>query len=637
MKRCLFIISAVTLLISLAACRSGDGIVMHPEITENSMGNLAKTARVWGFAMFTHEAFLSGERCWDEELLGLLPRVFIAGEQETNDILHEWFVGLGDPGWELTAERLNEFLGVISAYDELLPLRTRLAGETNVDWAKFHEIVGEYIGGMETDALANFIFEGSNPFILLQYVESTVMPNQAWRHDASYLGVPLSNLLAGFSGIPVFTEERLANAPIFLNPYGPSFDNMPSIRDMNFGDWRYRLLGLFRVWNTVNYFFPYLDLMEQDWNSLIYKYSAEMLAGHCRDSYMLTLARMTSHMRENYLMFKTIPWQWWRPTFLRMALDERFGDLRLPVTLINIDGSIVVERRIPGWRSELEAGDIILRMDGVCVHEILDERMSYFPASSKQQILMMPFAYRLLTTFEPYAELDIIRDGSEMSLTTAAVTTQYPWARFTPDADLRDFVVLPENLALLPGGLPRPERVSPTMESVRDAYGIIIDLRVTTGFGLTELSRYLPPHDEPANMTMHPSFTVPGTFGFGVPSTISNREQVSYVYTAPIVLLINGYTSLSREQVAMALRHFENVTLIGSNSRGSNGTFIVLPVPGGFYMQFLIYGMLAADGSQVQRVGIAPDIRVERTIEGIREGRDEYLEAAIEFILSNRR
>ena len=41
------------------------------------------------------------------------------------------------------------------------------------------------------------------------------------------------------------------------------------------------------------------------------------------------------------------------------------------------------------------------------------------------------------------------------------------------------------------------------------------------------------------------------------------------------------------------------------------------------------------DGELIQRTGIAPDIPVEPTIQGIKEGRDEVLEAAIEYIKSN--
>ena len=44
------------------------------------------------------------------------------------------------------------------------------------------------------------------------------------------------------------------------------------------------------------------------------------------------------------------------------------------------------------------------------------------------------------------------------------------------------------------------------------------------------------------------------------------------------------------------------------------------------------YGIYTPEGGQTQRIGIPPDIEVKKTIEGIKEGRDELMEAAVEYI-----
>ena len=46
-------------------------------------------------------------------------------------------------------------------------------------------------------------------------------------------------------------------------------------------------------------------------------------------------------------------------------------------------------------------------------------------------------------------------------------------------------------------------------------------------------------------------------------------------------------------------------------------------------------GVYYPDGTKTQRVGIVPDIEVKPTISGIRNGKDELLEKAIELIHSN--
>jgi C-terminal processing protease CtpA/Prc len=42
--------------------------------------------------------------------------------------------------------------------------------------------------------------------------------------------------------------------------------------------------------------------------------------------------------------------------------------------------------------------------------------------------------------------------------------------------------------------------------------------------------------------------------------------------------------------------------------------------------------VLKHDGSQLHHVGIRPTVPVERTIEGVRRGRDEALEAALRVV-----
>ena len=67
-----------------------------PPATDEQIANLHKLCKVWGFAKYTHPAFLLGQTCWDEELLRLIPIIIEAGASDVNGILYEWFVGLGD-------------------------------------------------------------------------------------------------------------------------------------------------------------------------------------------------------------------------------------------------------------------------------------------------------------------------------------------------------------------------------------------------------------------------------------------------------------------------------------------------------------------------------------------------------------
>ena len=71
--------------------------------------NLEKLCKVWGYTKYTHPVFLLGERDWDEELLKLIPVVSKAKAKEVNDILHEWFVSLGEVDYG-TSRKISHLL-----------------------------------------------------------------------------------------------------------------------------------------------------------------------------------------------------------------------------------------------------------------------------------------------------------------------------------------------------------------------------------------------------------------------------------------------------------------------------------------------------------------------------------------------
>ncbi len=64
---------------------------------------------------------------------------------------------------------------------------------------------------------------------------------------------------------------------------------------------------------------------------------------------------------------------------------------------------------------------------------------------------------------------------------------------------------------------------------------------------------------------------------------------------------------------------------------GANGDVTTMVLPGNLSVTFSGHDVRHADGRQLQRVGIQPTIRVERTIRGLVDGRDEILDAAVKF------
>jgi hypothetical protein len=100
---------------------------------------------------------------------------------------------------------------------------------------------------------------------------------------------------------------------------------------------------------------------------------------------------------------------------------------------------------------------------------------------------------------------------------------------------------------------------------------------------------------------------------------------------------INSMLAVLNDKNTRAEIESESKPESGPNpSPGANGDVTNLVLPGNITVNFTGQSVRHADGRQLQRVGIQPTIRVEPTIRGLLEGRDEVLETAIKFLQPNK-
>jgi hypothetical protein len=114
----------------------------------------------------------------------------------------------------------------------------------------------------------------------------------------------------------------------------------------------------------------------------------------------------------------------------------------------------------------------------------------------------------------------------------------------------------------------------------------------------------------------------------------------TFIYTKPIVVLINGVTISGGESITEILKQLPNVTAVGETTSGGGGAASGhTPLAEGPYklpcnkIIFIPTGyLLRYDGSHFEWNGVDPDIRVQQTEADIRKGRDRQLEYAIKML-----
>ncbi len=102
------------------------------------------------------------------------------------------------------------------------------------------------------------------------------------------------------------------------------------------------------------------------------------------------------------------------------------------------------------------------------------------------------------------------------------------------------------------------------------------------------------------------------------------------VYNGRLIILFDIFTWSQAEYTCMGLEQHPGAIKIGSQTGAADGNVSGINLPGSITGYFSGLGVFYPDYTPTQRVGIIPDIEVFQTIEGIRQGIDEVLEAAFD-------
>ena len=103
-------------------------------------------------------------------------------------------------------------------------------------------------------------------------------------------------------------------------------------------------------------------------------------------------------------------------------------------------------------------------------------------------------------------------------------------------------------------------------------------------------------------------------------------------YTGRTVMLIDERTQSQAEHTGLFLRAANGTKFIGTHTSGANGEITHVTLPGDIAVGFTGQNVSFPDGTQLQRVGLRPDVIAAPTIRGLQAGRDEVLAAALAYL-----
>jgi hypothetical protein len=97
-------------------------------------------------------------------------------------------------------------------------------------------------------------------------------------------------------------------------------------------------------------------------------------------------------------------------------------------------------------------------------------------------------------------------------------------------------------------------------------------------------------------------------------------------------MLIDERTTGAAEHAGLLLEVANKTSFIGIPTAGADSNTSNFVVPGGVLISFSGQDIRHANGGKLQRLGIQPNVSAAPTLTGIRAGKDETLEKAIEIV-----
>lgn len=578
---------------------ASDSGVRIEKLSEVQQKNLHTLAKVWGFAKYRHPDITAGNINWDAELFRVMPKVLEATtKEEAGDIMTTW---------------LNQFpfqVNILSKEQEDLyrQVKEKTYLDVEYSWIKNRQVLGNNLA----DYLEN-----------LSEVKVTDNDN----------------------GYAVFEEVDIVNVS------SDSFmDN-----SINYEDTGMRLLGLFRYWNIIEYFYPYKNLMDEDWDQVLYDKIPELALQSDKESYVLSIANLTTYIHDSHGFFDD--------NF--KVLLQHFGAYKVKASIFNIDDQIVIAGRED--KSPLKVGDIVVSIDGTSIEKIIEECNKYISVSDKNRFTNA-FDYYLLRSTKEIAEIEVIRNGEKLSLNVPCYyNSKYDVKRLGQDEKsgfMGDKKIGYINIATLKSG-----DLDKLMKKFKGTEGLIIDVRYSNS-KMSEyinypIGEYIKPEVSEYQQFYSSNSFEPGKFlkstsnssgrGFiaeqldkgidsttfskifdnGIIRTSLGKVKDRYQYNGKVIILMNECTQSVLETMVMSFMDAPNATVIGTPSAGANGNKMDIILPGCIQTSISGLAVTYMDGSQTQRIGLKPDITVKQTVKGIAEGKDEVIEKAIELILKN--
>ena len=371
-----------------------------------------------------------------------------------------------------------------------------------------------------------------------------------------------------------------------------------------------RIANLIIVWNLFQHFYPYFESINGDWEQHLVNALELAFTDQSEEDFLVTIQRMTAQLNDGHLRVQS----------------ESNPDLAQPKCVLDlVEEQIVVVAC--DQDTGLEVGDVIKEIDEASADERLVFSRSLVSGSEQWKTYLALQGF-LRGPLNSRTKLGIRRQGEfeEKVLMRDAFTWAPPPKRSRFEEIQPGVMYVDLRAKLWPMWFFK-------LWKLAHAKGVIFDLRgYPSGLNLLVL-RFLITQKENdrwmfVRKTIYPDQEkVAGVTGIGW-----NLKPWKPHIGGRVVFLTNANAISYSESIMGYVEHFRLGDIVGQATAGANGDVNKMQLVGGLSVRWTGLRVLKHDGSQHHTIGVQPTKEVNPTLQGIRDGVDEQLDAALEIV-----
>ncbi|NIM15831.1 MAG: hypothetical protein GTO45_27895 [Candidatus Aminicenantes bacterium] len=402
-------------------------------------------------------------------------------------------------------------------------------------------------------------------------------------------------------------------------PPGETFKNLVNVlktetpQELTANDGYVRWANVVIAWNVFQHFYPNFDVVKVDWKSQLTRTLQKAQTDKNEMDFLWTLREMMGALQDSQ-------------GSVSHPLENDYSGF--PFKVDWIENHVIITASND---NQFQKGDIILAVDGVDAGQVLKNVETFISGSPqwKRGWALDRFGFGPPNTT---VRLKIQRDSKTMDITTSRnFKGNLEEFKRKSIEELKDHIVYVDLTQLT-----EAEAIS-AIDKLAAAKGVILDARGNgRSFAVREVFSHLVDTDMLDFITSVPEVIFPDR---------ENVEYTGYDFAYPSrtpkiegkkVFIIDSRAIQTSETFIGIAEHHKLGEIVGQPTAAVYGMRNSFILPGRYRVSWTGMRVLKQDRSQFFLKGIAPTVPVQRTIKGVKQGRDELLEKAIEIVRSDR-